>query len=160
LGQARTYSATFWAHPSWTVLVEFYHSLLDPALLPLVAMLLLSALYSTSHPSNRHARNSASRSGPHVHELAAAFGFVAMPAVAVALAIMLTGAFAERYALPSVIGFSMLFAFASCRLVDGRPIIGLALVAVFCGSFVLMQLSNVQYVIATAQNQASTYKFI
>jgi Dolichyl-phosphate-mannose-protein mannosyltransferase len=160
LGQARIYSATFWAHPSWAALVEFYHSLLDPALLPLVAMLLLSALSSPSYPSNRHAGNHPSRSGPHVHEIAAAFGFIAMPAVALVLAIMLTGAFAERYALPAVIGFSMLFTFASCRLVDGRPIMGLALVAVFCGGFVLMQLSNVQYVLATAQNQASTCQLI
>src|SRR5262249_17409305 len=136
--RARTYSTTFWAPPHWRTAVDFYYTLLTPALLPLVAMLVLSAVYSTTRPSRPSSHNHNSRTATPFHEIAAALGFIALPIVAFVLAKVVTGALTGRYALPSVIGFSILFAFAAHRMLDGRAIMGVSLaVSIFCGFMML-----------------------
>jgi Dolichyl-phosphate-mannose-protein mannosyltransferase len=158
--RAKTYSATFWAQPHWRQLLDFYYSLLTPALLPLVAMLVLSAVYSTTRPSSLSNRNQDSRSTPPFHEIAAALGFIALPVVAFVLAKVVTGALTSRYALPSVIGFSILFAFAAYRWLDGRAIMGASLVVLLCGGFIMAEARNFQSIVEASSDQARTYDFL
>jgi hypothetical protein len=154
----RTYAAAFWAKPYWGSIPKFYYFLLTPALLPLVAMLIFSAIYSTTHPVSPSRRNQESHPTPPFHDIAAAFGFVAIPVVAVTLAIFVTGAFTDRYALPAVIGFSILLAFATYRLLDGRAILGAALVFFLCGGFMMQVARNFQKTTKTSLDYVKIYR--
>jgi hypothetical protein len=158
--QARIHSAIFWAQPHWGKMVDLYYSLLSPALLPLVGMLVLTAVYSTTHPTSGSSRNKETRSTPPFYELAAAFGFVVVPVVGVILAISVTGAVISRYVLPSVIGFSILIAFASYRLLDGRAIMGVSLVVLLSSGFVVREVRNFRSIVEASLDQARTYDFL
>jgi dolichyl-phosphate-mannose-protein mannosyltransferase len=158
--QGRTQSAIFWAQPHWGQLTDFYYSLLTPALLPLVGMLIVAAVYSTTHPTSASSLIQESRPTPPFYEVAVAFGFVAIPVVAVLLAILVTGAFTNRYALASVIGFSIVFAFAAYRLLDGRAIIGASLVVLLCGGFVMGEVRTFQSIVEDSSAEAETYEFL
>jgi hypothetical protein len=129
--------------------------LLTPALLPLVTMLLLSAICSTTR-----AISQAPRSVPAFHEVTAALGFIAIPIVAVILAKLVTGAFVFRYVLPAVIGFSILFAFAAYGLFDGRAIMSAVLVLSLCGTLMVLQVRNFRYLDQANLRQAKTYEFL
>ncbi len=158
--QAKTYTANFWAQPHWRSIPEFYYFLLTPALLPLVAMLILSAVYSTTYPINPGSQEQEFRPTPPLHEIAAAFGFIAIPVVAVISTKLVTGAFTYRYALPSVIGFSILFAFAAYRLLNGRAVMGAALLLSSCGGFMVLEIRNFQDTTVVSLEQAKTYNFL
>ena len=158
--EARTHSAIFWAQPHWGQMIDFYYSLLTPALLPLVGMLIVAAMYSTTLPAGVSNRKQKPHSTPQLYEVAAAFGFVAIPVVAVILAKFITGAATTRYALPSVIGFSILFAFAAHRLLDGRAIMGASLVVVLCSGFVVLEVRTFQGMVEMSSAQAKTYEFL
>jgi hypothetical protein len=141
IARAKTFSATFWAKPSWGQCFTFYMGFLAPSLVPLVPVFILLVLYSMSDPTT--ARRQTQVSGPPLpwYEIAAAFGFMAIPVVAVLLAQLVTGAFTPRYALPSGIGFSILLAAAAASVPAGRALIGVALVLSVCGAFVGKELS-------------------
>lgn len=158
--QARAHSAIFWTQPHWRDIPDFYHWLLTPALLPLVAMLVVVAVYSTIHLPSASSRNQESRLTPPLYEVATALGFIALPIVAVILAMFVTGAFTFRYVLPSVIGFSILFAFAAYRLLDGRAIMGALLVVVLCSGFLVLQVRNFQGIAKDSKELAITYDFL
>jgi hypothetical protein len=158
--RANTYAATFWGKPHWGAIPGFYYFLLIPALLPLVATLILSAVDSTTHPIGSSGRNQGSRPTPLFHEIAAAFGFVVIPVVAVILAKLVTDAFTSRYALPSVIGFSILLAFSAYRLLDGRAIVGVALVLFYCSWFTALEVKYFQYENASVLSQIKTYDLL
>jgi hypothetical protein len=150
----------FWARPHSRSALDFYYSLLTPALLPLVVMLVLLGLYSTAHPISSSNRRKQARSTPPFHEVAAAIGFIAIPVVAFVLAIFFTGAMTSRYVLSSVIGFSVLFAFAAYALSDGRAIVGAALVIFLCGGFVMVEVRSFQRSAEASLGQAKTYKLL
>ena len=59
-------------------------------------------------------------SGPTGAEVAALVGFLLLPAVAVALAVLATGAYTPRYALPAALGVAMLLPLGLFRLEAGR----------------------------------------
>ncbi len=158
--QARTQSAIFWAQPHWGQMTDFYYSLLTPALLPLVGMLIVAAVYPTTLSTSASNRKQESHCTPPIYEVAATFGFIATPVVAVILAMLVTGAFTSRYALPSVIGFSILFAFAAYRLLDGRAIIGVSLVVLLSGGFVMGEVRTFQSIVEDSSARAETYEFI
>lgn len=158
--QAKTYTATFWAKPRWESIPEFYHFLLTPALLPLVATLILSSFYSTTDTAIRSSENQEPRPIPAFHEIAAAFGFVVIPVVGVILAKFVTGAFTNRYALPSVMGFCILFAFAAHRLLNGRAILGAALLVFSLSWFMVSEVKYLKQENATLKSQAKTYDFL
>jgi hypothetical protein len=158
--QGRIQSAIFWAQPHWGQMTDFYYSLLTPALLPLVGMLIVAAVYSTTFPTSASSRNQDSRPTPPIYEVAAALGFIAIPVVAVILAIFVTGGMTARYVLPSVIGFSILFAFATYRLLDGRAILGASLVVLLCSGFVMAEVRNFQSIVEASSAQAKTYDFL
>jgi hypothetical protein len=157
--RSRTDSATFWAQPSWGAIPSFYSQLLAPAILPLVAVFMLSALYSVPDPITPRRQMQGFRSPFPLYEMAAAFGFTVIPVVAVLLAKLVTGAFTARYALPAVIGFSILLAVAASNFRDGRALIGAALVLSLCGWFVVQGVRSYRDM-ATLLDQAYTYKFL
>jgi Dolichyl-phosphate-mannose-protein mannosyltransferase len=158
--QARTYAATFWAQPSWGAIPSFYSQLLAPAILPLVAVLMLSALYATPAPPPPRRRMQVSRPPLPLYELAAAFGFMAIPVAAVLLAKLATGTFTDRYALPAVLGFSILLAVAAAGLPAGRALIGGALVLLLCGGFIEREIRAYRSALTTSMAQAHIYEFL
>jgi Dolichyl-phosphate-mannose-protein mannosyltransferase len=158
--RARTSTGIFWAQLHWRSIPEFYYFLLTPALLPLLAMLVLSAIYSTTHPNRADLSAPQLTTTTELHEIVAAFGFIAIPVAAAVMAMFVTHAFTYRYAMPSVIGFSILFAFASYRLLDGRAIMGVALALSLCGGFMTLQIRNFQTMTEIVQDQAETYEFL
>lgn len=157
---SRSYSAHFWSPPRWMALPGFYYFLLGPAVLPLAAALIVSVLPPPSPVNQSLRRNEESSFMTPLHEIAAVFGFILIPAVALILAELVTGAFTYRYALPAVIGFSILFAFATCRMMNGRSIIGAVFVISLCVGFPFVVVRNFQSLNATSQNQIKTYEFI
>jgi hypothetical protein len=153
----RTYSSTFWAPPSWTAISTFYDGLLGSAVLPVMAVLMIAAIHPMSGPMTPRRRTHES---PPLYEMAAALAFTVLPVVTVILAKLVTGAFVNRYALPAVIGFSILLAFAANRLLNGRALIGAVLVLLLCGLFIVRAAKNYRDELAMSQVQANTYKFL
>jgi dolichyl-phosphate-mannose-protein mannosyltransferase len=158
--QVRTHSTIFWTQPHWGKMTDFYYSLLTPALLPLVGMLVLAAIYPASHAASASSPIQKSPSTPPFHEVAASLGFITIPVVAVIMAIFVTGAVTARYVLPSVIGFSILIAFAAYRSLEGRAIMGVSLVVLLCGGFVMAEVRTFQSIAEISSTQAKTYEFL
>ena len=137
---ARSYSTAFWSQPSWGNLPGFYYFMLMSAVLPLTAILILAALYTVILPDKSSddalATNTIFRVGLTRPELAVAIGFLAIPFVAVAMAMFVTGAFTDRYALPAVLGLGILMPFAFHPLLRGREILTLLLAVCLMVGFV------------------------
>ena len=70
-----------------------------------------------------------------LHEIVAAAALLSLPVIGLILAKLVTGVFTERYALPAVIGCSILFAFAAHRLSRGSVVLGRALALCLLGWF-------------------------
>ena len=158
--QAKAQSAIFWARLHWGVTLHFYHWLLAPALLPLVVMLIVAAVYSLTHRTTASRRNPESYVTPPIHEVAAALGFLAIPLAGFVGAKVVTGVLIGRYVLPAVIGFGILIAFSTYRLLDGRAIIGASLVMLLCSEFAMVQIRNFQRIIDVSSAQAKAYEFL
>jgi len=162
--RAMAYSSTFWSKSQWTSVPEFYYFLLAPATLPLVALLVLSAIYPSpvgqvENPSYPFSDDQYPPA-PRLHEMAAAIGFMAIPIVAVALSIILTGAFTDRYALPAVIGCSVIIAFAAHRLSSDRPAIAAILTFSLCAFFLSLGLKSVMNSLAIREARTQTIEFL
>jgi len=145
------YSTTFWAKSRWMSAPEFYYSLLAPAVLPLMAFAVLSAAYPTMMSSQRRCASHAST--PHAHEMAAAFGFLAIPIIAVTVSMLTTGAFTDRYALPAIIGCSLVVAFAAHESLSSRPATVTILTLFLCACF--LSLGAKSFASATAIREAN-----
>ena len=154
---AKNYSAHFGAPLQWSQITDFYYWLLTPALLPLMVMLLLPAIYL---PTSVSAYNQVPRYKAASHEISAALGFIAIPIVAVTLAKLVTGAFVVRYVLPSVLGFSILLAVAAHRLSVGRAIMSALFVLSLSITFIALQVRNFRYVSQASLRQAKTQEFL
>ena len=116
-----------------------------------MAFAVLSAAYPTMVSSRGRGVNHAP--GPHVHEMAAAFGFLAIPIIAVTVSMLTTGAFTDRYALPAVIGCSLVVAFAAHESLFSRPA-AVAILALFlCACF--LSLGAKSFTSATAIREAN-----
>lgn len=136
---ARSYSMGFWAQPSWSDILGFYFFVLWSVVVPLTAMLIPAGLYTTIFGEARlegRARDEASRCVLLHHEVAAIVGFLAIPFVAVALAMFVTGAFTPRYALPATLGLSVLMPFAFHPVLRGRKVLTILLILCFSAGFV------------------------
>ncbi len=157
---ARAYSAHFWAQPRWGSIAEFYYFLLIPAAFPLAAILIFAGVYRTPSPPRFNRADHPSRPTPPVHEIAAALGFVVMPAIAVILAKLVTGGFTYRYALPSVIGVSVLLAVGAYRLFSTRGMLPVVLIIIFVASFFMLQIRSLQRIIAVSHELGSAYALI
>lgn len=145
--QARAYSGGFWAVPQWMNIPDFYYNLLISAVLPLVATLVLAAIYlSIYRVDESRLHNSESNYAVPVYEIAAAFGFVIIPIICVILAKFVTGAFTDRYAIAAVIGCSVLFALIAAKLFGNSALLPAVLVICFLGWFALLEFKTVQQV--------------
>ena len=149
-------ASIFWARPYWRSIFDLYYTLLSPTLNSLLVVLVLSALYSTAQPIAASSRDKPN-SSPPFYEIAAAMGFIAIPVVVFLLAVFFTGAIYHRYVLSSIIGFSVLVAFAPRTLAYGRAVACVALVISLCGDFVIAQIQNFRTINGAASSAARTY---
>jgi hypothetical protein len=108
----------------------FYVWLLGLSLFPLAALLLYGLFAAL-------ARNPPVARSLPPHETTAAIALVALPVFGAALGIYVVGGYTHRYAVPAVIGCSILLAAALDRLGRGRLVVTGALGAVLLGGFAL-----------------------
>lgn len=132
------YSGAFWSPPQWVNIPDFYVDLLTPALVPIVAILVVCGVAAATLNRERDDVGSDPNRLP-LDEIAASVGFVVLPFIAVTAAKLVTGAFVTRYALPAVIGFSILAGFASAKAFSRNAMMRLFIVASLCGWFCLNQ---------------------
>jgi len=142
--QARTYSQGFWARPSLQSIPDAYSALLMPTPLLALAVLILGGLYSLSLSGKLRPQATASYAHVPLHEVAVAAGFVALPVIAVLATMLTTGAFTFRYALPAVLGVSVLVAVAIARLFQGHAVVGVAILLLSCAGFGMLSARNLQ----------------
>jgi hypothetical protein len=129
---ARRYSGTFWAKPHWMDMLGFYYYLLSPSVILLACVPMLLAADSVFE-SNQEAVGSFRIPK---YEIAAALGFALIPSISVFLAKTVTGAFTNRYALPAVIGVSILLAWSLFVLARNKA--GPGLLVAFLGLCVFL----------------------
>jgi hypothetical protein len=155
--QARAYfGPTAPAVPSWDAVLLFYVRWLLPcAVLPLTVVLVFLAVY----PRNLLPAAPAG-GGPSWPELVVALGLVALPFFALALARLAVGSFAERYALPAVLGFGMLVAFVLHRRSGGSAVLGTACALVFFGCFIVRETMECRRRDGEARQTAAVLDFL
>jgi 4-amino-4-deoxy-L-arabinose transferase-like glycosyltransferase len=156
--RAMDYSTTFWSKPRWTDMPLFYFLLLSPIVLPLIPLLILSAIFPA--PIYTHRQSHAPPSSPPLYEIAAALGFVAIPVVAVTLCMLVTGAFTDRYAMPAVIGVSIFAALAARRLFYDRAAVVAALTLILSVFFLSIGLYHYHDLAKARSVQAQTEDFL
>ena len=142
--QARTYSQGFWARPSLQSIPDAYSALLMPTPLLVLAVLILSGIYSLTRSGELRPHATARYPLVPHHEVAVAAGFVALPIIAVLATMATTGAFTFRYALPAVLGVSVLVAVAMGRLFQGHAVLGVAILSLSCAGFGMLSARNFQ----------------
>jgi hypothetical protein len=160
--RAMSYSSTFWSKSRWTSIPESYYFLLAPAVLPLMALLVLSAIYPLTGraPNNSHHPRRQYPLRFPLHEMAAAFGFMAIPVFAVTLSMLVTGAYADRYGLPAVIGCSLIVATAAHGLLHDRPAIAAILTFSLCGFFLSLGAKSVTNIAVAREAHIHTIDFL
>jgi hypothetical protein len=130
IADAKDYSTTFWASPTWHAAIRFYpDSLMDRAL-----GLVLAAFAAIVVFVGWRARGTPSRAGsrlPPTYELAALVTLVLLPFFGVALGKLATGAFTDRYVLSAILGIAILLAFAAWWTDGEVPRLGVLLLVVF-----------------------------
>jgi hypothetical protein len=117
----------FWAPPHWLQAVTFFADLAAPAMIfvPLFALAAGAWVLIAACPKLPldGRLNEPSRPAPnwHVEDVVLTLAFVSLPAVTMLLAKLVTQAYTFRYALPTVIGVTLLLAFALFRSSQGIP---------------------------------------
>jgi 4-amino-4-deoxy-L-arabinose transferase-like glycosyltransferase len=130
IAEAKDYSTTFWAQPTWRAAIRFYpDSLLDRALGVAVAVLAVIVAFAAWR-AWRSRRDVGERLPPS-HELAALVTLALLPFFGVALGKLVTGAYTERYVLSAIVGITILLALAAWWTDRGVPILGISLLLVF-----------------------------
>lgn len=143
--QARTYSQGFWARPSLHSIPDAYAVLLMPTPLLVLAALLVSGTYLLLKRSAKlRPQATVKYAIVPFHEVAVAVGFVGLPIVAVLATMLTTGAFTFRYALPTVLGVSVLVALSAARLFQGQAVLGIAILFLSCVGFGMISARNMQ----------------
>jgi hypothetical protein len=113
-----------WARPYPEQIVEFWESGLQPAAM---AAVLLIALLALALKDPEEAVDGRAGEGFPRYEIAAAVMFLALPAIAVAGALLVTHMFTGRYALPALAGFALLTPHLLARVTAGRALPGFLL---------------------------------
>jgi hypothetical protein len=132
--RAMSYSGTFWAKSGWTSIPEFYVSLLLPAVIPLMTLVVLAAVYPVFSSPLPDEENPTLTS----YEWVAIFGFMAIPIAVIALTKVGTGAFTDRYAMEAVVGCGLIFALGARRALNNQRAITAALTLCLCVFFVAL----------------------
>jgi hypothetical protein len=104
-----------WAQPSYESVLEFYSSALDPAVLPLVAAVLVVAIYEFMRGD---LETQAKESLPF-EELVAVFAFAAIPIIAYVVAVLYTHSYTGRYSIAGLVGMSLVFWWVARRYLRG-----------------------------------------
>jgi len=145
MSSAYAYAPHFWGLRHWSTIWATYVVQVRPVLLTLVAGTAVLAVRRRRRRVSGTGSESGSRWPPH--EQAAVLGFLVLPVVAASLALALGAGFATRYALPVVIGVSVVFAASMHEITAGREwvarLLALALVGWILGN-VLAQVSRGQ----------------
>ena len=130
IAEAKDYSTSFWAQPTWHAAIRFYpDSLMDRPLGVVLALFAAIVVYVVWR--SWRARRHAGLSLPPSHELAALTTLVLLPFFGVALGKLVTGAYTERYVLAAIVGITILIALAAWWTDAGVPTLGLSLLLVF-----------------------------
>jgi Dolichyl-phosphate-mannose-protein mannosyltransferase len=143
VGQA--YSSAFWAPPQWVNVPDFYVHLLEPAVVAVAAIVVLTAAHASmarTHPTPDPAADAPIFPAA---EVIAACGFVVLPFVYVVAAKVATGAFTYRYALPTVLGLALLAGFGTAALFRSQPAMRLTVATCLVGWFALSQARELIY---------------
>jgi hypothetical protein len=157
---AMGYASTFWARPTWTGPIDFYREVLSQiALLMLLAITIILGLYSGARSREGTARARKPGTLPS-HEIAAAFGFVLLPVIAVVLAKAITGVFTDRYALSAVIGVSILLAWSLSVIGRESGTAGLLIAAMLVAFFGIESARTYQHLAAEVQERAALHRFL
>jgi hypothetical protein len=133
---ALAYSPGFWAQPSWGNIPGFFYFMLTPAAVPLTGMLILAALYFAILPESAQEDVEAWQPGLRSYEVTAALGFLALPFVAVAMAMFVTDAFTYRYAIPATLGLGILVPCGFRQVLRGQNALTVILVLCLAAGFV------------------------
>jgi hypothetical protein len=123
------YAPDFWARPDLGSVGESYALLLTGLFLPLLLALALCAALRRRRREDG-VRRPASARAP-ADDLVVAAALAAFPVVVVAAAFAAGAGFTDRYALPALVGLSVLVAFAAAAREGGRTGPGLAFVCAF-----------------------------
>jgi hypothetical protein len=114
IAAARARTDDFWGQPSLTKCFDFYSWLISTeALFPLLVLSLVSICmvrFARRQPNQPDQAIGDSVKGLPSHEWAAIVAFTMIPLFLHVMALTVTNAFTERYALPAVIGISVLVA--------------------------------------------------
>ena len=132
---ARAHVPVFPGTPEWSGLVYFYKFVLEFDLLPIVALLVLLAMFPRGQ--GRRTERSA---GPAAYELAALAALVALPVFGLVLAKTVTNAFYARYVLAAIIGLVLVVVLTAHRAANGSPRFAAALLVILAGWLVVKPL--------------------
>lgn len=113
-------AGVFWAQPHWGHGTAFYKDILANSIPAVVMTLTIAIIFADFLTFGRGKQLNTTESRFPDHELGAILGFIALPLFTVFLAMLVTKAFDDRYALPAVLGLSVLFAQAMHKLLGDR----------------------------------------
>lgn len=158
---ARKFAPHFWAKPHWSSMAYYYdHFLLSSTAVPLLVVFLVAVLYSALGRGKDASGGTRVRASVPLHEAAAAVGFLLIPVVGVFLAKTVVGAFSDRYALPAVIGLSLIVAWGLYSVLEGRRAIAFGLALLLCALLAGKEVQTCRRVVAGRALQTSTYAFL
>lgn len=140
--QAGNYSQGFWSRPSLLSIPEAYAVLLMPTPILVLVALMISGTYSLLLQAKGGTLATARSSPVPLHEVAVTAGFVVLPVIAIVATLLTTGAFTFRYALPMVLGVSVLTAVAFWRFFHGQPVVGVVFLLLLFAGFVMLSGRN------------------
>ncbi len=129
-GSIHTHGLAMWSRPTLNSVPACYVEFLSSTARPLAAVLGTVALWRVL-PAVRADSYRVRRSQPiPLHEIGAAVGLLLFPLVSLLQALLVTHQMTPRYAIPLVMGFGILFAFAAYQNFGGDAATGLLLVLI------------------------------
>jgi hypothetical protein len=134
ISSIRGFSGGFAGRPTWDRVVDFYQVLLDLRFLPVLAILGFLVIWPRLLRSENAAPpNTEGPAAPPLSELTAVVALALLPLFAVALARTVTNAYHHRYAVPAIVGVTILLVFAVYRHARGSAVVGCWLLLVTTG---------------------------
>jgi Dolichyl-phosphate-mannose-protein mannosyltransferase len=132
---AHAKSAYFFSKPTIRSIPDFYRILLEPAIFPLVIVLVFVVVYRAM--ASRKSITDVNRmTDIPLHEVAAAITLIGMPFMVGALAVTVTNAFGFTYPIAAVIGIGMIVGFMLDGLREEHTIIAVFIIVLLFGWFV------------------------
>jgi hypothetical protein len=150
----RSYSAYFWAKPSWADVTGSYYELISPLTYVLALVLAGLVVYPERRPWTVAPPSLPAR------DVAVALGFAAIPVAGVVAALTVTRVFSVRYVLPTTLGLSLLLAFAAYRRAAGSVLVGGVLALVLLGFWGRAEVQSYRQVTAERDRWETTYAFL